>query len=116
SRDVGQVEWLRPRRSPGARGLAARRRLAGGILDRASREGCPLDGGGRGTPHSPPPFRDRSNARIRRSQVAAIMARPMQSKVATRLLPEADHARWSRFVSASPDGSIYSTPEYLGVL
>jgi hypothetical protein len=39
----------------------------------------------------------------------------MEGKLSTRILPEADYPRWTRFVAASPDGSIYNLPEYLTV-
>ena len=40
----------------------------------------------------------------------------MKSPVQTRFLPEADYPRWDRFVRDSPEGSIYSMPEYLEIL
>jgi hypothetical protein len=36
--------------------------------------------------------------------------------VAVEVLPEAQHGEWSRLVRDSPDGSIYSLPEYLDIL
>jgi hypothetical protein len=40
----------------------------------------------------------------------------MPAKLSTRLLGDDDLAHWTRFVSTSPDGSIYSTPAYLDIL
>ena len=40
----------------------------------------------------------------------------MAEKYSLQILNENDYKRWNKFVSASPDGSIYSTPEYLDVL
>lgn len=40
----------------------------------------------------------------------------MRAKVTTRFLSESEYAEWNRLVALSPDGSIYSTPEYLDVL
>jgi hypothetical protein len=40
----------------------------------------------------------------------------MSAKVTTRLLTDSEYADWNRLVASSPDGSIYSTPEYLDVL
>ncbi len=40
----------------------------------------------------------------------------VSAEVRTVVLPEAAYPDWNRLVCASPDGSIYSTPEYLDVL
>jgi hypothetical protein len=40
----------------------------------------------------------------------------VSGKVDTRFLIESDYPCWNALVEASPDGSIYSTPEYLDVL
>src|SRR6185369_5746428 len=40
----------------------------------------------------------------------------MSSKILTRYLPETEYQSWNDLVADSPDGSIYSTPEYLDVL
>jgi Acetyltransferase (GNAT) domain len=40
----------------------------------------------------------------------------MSARLTTRYLTEADYPDWNQIVAASPDGSIYSTPEYLDVL
>ena len=40
----------------------------------------------------------------------------MSSVVSTRVLEEKDYPAWNKLVAASPDGSIYSTPEYLDIL
>jgi hypothetical protein len=40
----------------------------------------------------------------------------MSGRLTTRYLTEADYPVWNALVAASPDGSIYSTPEYLDVL
>ncbi len=40
----------------------------------------------------------------------------MSSKVSTRYLAETEYPSWNDLVAESPDGSIYSTPEYLDVL
>jgi hypothetical protein len=40
----------------------------------------------------------------------------MAGEVRAEILPETAFADWNRLVAASPDGSIYSTPEYLDVL
>jgi hypothetical protein len=40
----------------------------------------------------------------------------MSSKLSTRFLPESEYGEWNRLVALSPDGSIYSTPDYLDVL
>jgi hypothetical protein len=40
----------------------------------------------------------------------------MATEVRTELLPETAFDDWNRVVAASPDGSIYSTPEYLDTL
>ena len=40
----------------------------------------------------------------------------MSGKVTTRILAEREYAEWNELVAHSPDGSIYSTPEYLDVL
>jgi hypothetical protein len=40
----------------------------------------------------------------------------MSAKLATRLLPEAEYPAWNQLVANSPEGSIYSCPEYLDVL
>ncbi len=40
----------------------------------------------------------------------------MTTPIRGELLKEADYDGWTRFVSASPDGSIYSLPQYLDVL
>jgi hypothetical protein len=40
----------------------------------------------------------------------------MGSKIITSYLHETEYDRWNTFVSKSPDGSIYSTPEYLDIL
>jgi hypothetical protein len=38
------------------------------------------------------------------------------AEIRTQVLPEAAFADWNRLVEGSPDGSIYSTPEYLDAL
>ena len=40
----------------------------------------------------------------------------MSAKLTTRLLSEAEYPSWNQLVSSSPEGSIYSRPEYLDVL
>ncbi len=40
----------------------------------------------------------------------------VKSPLRTRFLPEAEYARWSGMVRDSPEGSIYSLPEYLEIL
>lgn len=40
----------------------------------------------------------------------------MKSAPTTRILSESDFAAWNSLVARSPDGSVYSTPEYLDVL
>jgi len=40
----------------------------------------------------------------------------MGSKIITKYLNETEYGRWNTFISKSPDGSIYSTPEYLDIL
>jgi len=40
----------------------------------------------------------------------------MASKIKTTYLNETEYERWNNFISKSPDGSIYSTPEYLDIL
>jgi len=40
----------------------------------------------------------------------------MSAKLTTRLLSEAEYSSWNQLVSSSPEGSIYSRPEYLDVL
>lgn len=40
----------------------------------------------------------------------------MKGKLSTTYLTEESHDRWNRFVAASPQGSIYSTPAYLDIL
>ena len=40
----------------------------------------------------------------------------MASKICTKYLSETEYDRWNKFISKSPDGSIYSTPEYLDIL
>jgi len=40
----------------------------------------------------------------------------MAAEIRTEILPETAFADWNRLVAASPDGSIYSTPEYLDAL
>jgi hypothetical protein len=40
----------------------------------------------------------------------------MASVVRVRELPEQEYDVWNRLVAASPEGSIYSTPDYLGLL
>jgi hypothetical protein len=40
----------------------------------------------------------------------------MSARLTTRYLTEADYPAWNAIVAASPDGSVYSTPEYLDVL
>jgi len=40
----------------------------------------------------------------------------MKGKLSTRYLTEDSYAEWSRLVAAAPQGSIYSTPEYLDVI
>ena len=40
----------------------------------------------------------------------------MNPRYSTYHLPESDYAEWNKLVSLSPQGSIYSTPEYLSTL
>jgi hypothetical protein len=40
----------------------------------------------------------------------------MRPKIVVRVLPESEFGAWSNIVARSPEGSIYSTPEYLDVL
>ncbi len=40
----------------------------------------------------------------------------MATDIRSEVLPESGYAEWNRLVAASPDGSIYSTPEYLDAL
>lgn len=40
----------------------------------------------------------------------------MSARLTTRYLTEVDYPAWNEIVAASPDGSVYSTPEYLDVL
>jgi len=40
----------------------------------------------------------------------------MAAEIRARVLPETAYPAWDRLVAASPDGSIYSTPQYLDVL
>jgi hypothetical protein len=40
----------------------------------------------------------------------------MSTKVTTRFLEEAEYPAWNSLIASSPEGSIYSSPEYLDVL